>query len=134
MTFTATSNLAQPSYEWDLNGEGTYGATGSTIGQSYLLDGPRTVTLRATDAATGQSVVVAHALTVNALAPMSDVARVVQTDLALLMSPIGRAILGPEHDQPLAPAGPAVIPVLPRSDHLPVMRLRAPRTPCMPAR
>lgn len=53
LTLTAGTGDAQcaiESYEWDVDGDGTFDETGRTVTVSYPMDGRRDVTLRVTDA------------------------------------------------------------------------------------
>jgi hypothetical protein len=53
LTLTAGTGDAQcaiESYEWDIDGDGTFDETGHTVTVSYATDGRRDVTLRVTDA------------------------------------------------------------------------------------
>ncbi|WP_157745962.1 PKD domain-containing protein [Halorubrum trapanicum] len=68
LTLTAGTGEAQcaiESYEWDIDGDGTFDRTGRTVTVSYATDGRRDVTLKVTDAsgtteAVTQEVLVFH--------------------------------------------------------------------------
>ena len=65
LTLSASSNAAQPDYEWDLNGDGVYGdQTSATVTQTYANAGIYPVGLQVTDISTKQSIVVTHNITV----------------------------------------------------------------------
>lgn len=65
ITLYASSNAAQPDYEWDLNNDGAYGdQSGSSVNQTFTNAGIYPISLRVTDIATKQSAVVTHNVTV----------------------------------------------------------------------
>lgn len=67
--FRASSNAAQPDYEWDLNNDGVFGdQTGATATQTFAAPGTYPISLQVTDTATKQSVAVTHNVTVRTTA------------------------------------------------------------------
>jgi len=70
ITFTATTDAANPVFSWDLNGDGIYGdAKGQVATFAYQKPGPYPVSVQVTDMATNLSNIATHKVTITPASP-----------------------------------------------------------------